>query len=82
MTQFVNPGERASKVIQMLAGTNDWQSLNVTTLSDLPKRTKAMRAWYRARPFIERKLDTRFTYDRRPVFQVTEGTVMSSHMRS
>lgn len=78
--RFVKPGERASKVIQILGGTNDWQSLNVTTLSDLPKRLKEMRAWYRARPFIERKLDPRFTYDRRRRIPGYRGTVMSSNI--
>jgi len=76
--QFVNPGERASKVIQMLAGTNDWQSLNATTLSKLHKRTKAMRAWYRARPFMERKVATRFTYNRRARIPGYQGTVLTS----
>ena len=78
--RFVKPGERASKVIKILAGKSDWQSLNGTTLADLRKRTNAMRAWYRARPSLERKLDPRFTYDPRKRIPGYRGAIMSSNI--
>jgi hypothetical protein len=39
-----------------------------------------MRAWYRARPSLERKLDPRFTYDPRKRIPGYRGAIMSSNI--